>query len=53
MFSTLVHYFSSNLAAFYNLRTNSTNPDISRSFCQPAEYSKKIWLRGLFRRQRH
>jgi len=32
---------SRNLAAFYNLRANSANPDISRISVQPAEFSIK------------
>ena len=36
-----------NLATFYNLRANSANPDISRFFFQPSEFSTKFRLGSI------
>jgi len=35
---------SHNLAAFYNLRANSANPDISQFFVHLSDFSKKMGL---------
>jgi len=40
-------YVSRILVAFYNLRINLANPDISRKFCTASQISQKIRLGGL------
>ena len=36
-----------NFSRNFNLRKNAANPNISRIFLQPAEFKKKMRLRGL------
>jgi len=44
---------SRNLAAFYNLRAHSANPDISRISCSASRFSKKNSARGSSGRSVH